>query len=309
MRQALKIGTRGSTLAKWQSAFIARLIEPRFPDLQISSTIIKTTGDKILNAPFAQIGKGIFVKEIEEALLDGSIDIAVHSMKDMPTDLPEGLKIGAVAKRHSPYDALCTANGTPFAELPQGAKVGTSSIRRQAQLLHSRPDLQITPLRGNVDTRLKKLHTEGLEAVVLAQAGLERMGLSENITEVFTPDVMVPAPGQGTIAIESRVDDNEVDAILAEINDAETLVASETERAFLEWLGGGCQVPVGCHAQIDGDSINMLAIIASPDGKELIREEISGSVTDHRAIGTELADSLLGKGGREILEKLIREGG
>lgn len=309
MRQALKIGTRGSSLAKWQSAHVAALIEAGLPDLQISTTVIKTIGDKILNAPFAQIGKGIFVKEIEEALLDRSIDIAVHSMKDMPTELPSGLKIEAVLERHSPYDALCTANGTPFAELQQGAKVGTSSIRRQAQLLHSRPDLVIAPLRGNVDTRLKKLHTEGLDAVVLAQAGLERMGLADNITEVFHPNIMVPAPGQGIIAIESRVGDDEVDAILAEINHSETLIVSDTERAFLERLGGGCQVPVGCHAQIDGDSINMLAIIASPDGGKLIREEASGSVTDNRAIGTKLADSLLDKGGRRILEALMREGG
>ena len=304
MRQALRIGSRGSRLALLQAEFIRSLIKSKFPEITTELHIIRTTGDKILDSQLSEIGgKGVFVKEIEDALIRNEIDIAVHSMKDLPTILPNGLTIGAVAERHDPRDVLVSKNDIKFNELPKGAKVGTSSLRRQAQLLNLRPDLQIFPLRGNVDTRVRKVRSEGLDSAVLALAGLERMGFKDEIAEIFPVDVLVPAPGQGALAVECREDDREINDIISQINHKESSISASAERAFLAELGGGCQVPVGCYARIKKDRINILGLIASTDGREIIREEIDGSVEIHQALGRELALTILNKGGREILSK------
>ncbi|HZX14125.1 MAG TPA: hydroxymethylbilane synthase [Thermodesulfobacteriota bacterium] len=304
MRQALRIGSRGSRLALLQAEFIRSLIKSKFPEITTELHIIRTTGDKILDSQLSEIGgKGVFVKEIEDALIRNEIDIAVHSMKDLPTILPNGLTIGAVAERHDPRDVLVSKNDIKFNELPKGAKVGTSSLRRQAQLLNLRPDLQILPLRGNVDTRVRKVRSEGLDSAVLALAGLERMGFKDEIAEIFPVDVLVPAPGQGALAVECREDDREINDIIFQINHKESSISASAERAFLAELGGGCQVPVGCYARIKKDRINILGLIASTDGREIIREEIDGSVEIHQALGRELALTILNKGGREILSK------
>jgi len=307
MRQALRIGSRGSRLALLQAEFIRSLIKSKFPEITTELHIIRTTGDKILDSQLSEIGgKGVFVKEIEDALIRNEIDIAVHSMKDLPTILPNGLTIGAVAERHDPRDVLVSKNDIKFNELPKGAKVGTSSLRRQAQLLNLRPDLQILPLRGNVDTRVRKVRSEGLDSAVLALAGLERMGFKDEIAEIFPVDVLVPAPGQGALAVECREDDREINDIIFQINHKESSISASAERAFLAELGGGCQVPVGCYARIKKDRINILGLIASTDGREIIREEIDGSVEIHQALGRELALIILNKGGREILSKGVR---
>ncbi len=305
MRRILRIGSRGSRLALWQTDFVRGLIESEFPEIKIEVFQIRTTGDKNLDLPLSKIGgKEVFVKEIEEALLQREIDLAVHSMKDVPTVLPGGLIIGAVAERHDPRDALISNGDIRFYELPKGAKVGTSSLRRQAQILYLRPELQIVPLRGNVDTRLRKLKTERLDSVVLALAGLERMGFKNEVTESFPVDVFIPAPGQGAIAVECREDDVEVAQILSKINHEDSRIAASAERAFLEKLGGSCEVPVGCYAVIKRDRIKILGLIASPDGREMIREEVEGPLKNHKASGRELARRILENGGRKILSNL-----
>lgn len=305
MRRVLRIGSRGSRLALWQAEFIKRLITRSLPDIKIEISVIRTTGDRVADLSLSLIGgKEVFVKEIEEALLLKEIGIAVHSMKDLPSTLPVGLKIGAVAKRHDPRDALVSKEGIRFDELPKGARIGTGSVRRQAQLLYFRPDLQIIPIRGNVDTRLRKLRNDGFDGVVLALAGLERMGLESEIAEVFSFDVLIPAPGQGAIAVECRGDDEEINQILLTINHEESEVATSAERSFLERLGGSCHVPVGCYAEVKEVRIKILGLIASPDGKNLIREDIEGSVQNHKSLGKELAERILLKGGEEILSNL-----
>lgn len=306
MRQSLRIGSRGSRLALWQADFIRGIIRAKFPSLKIEISVIRTTGDRVTDSPLSRIGgKGVFVKEIEEALLRGDIDIAVHSMKDLPTVLPDGLKIGAVAERHDPRDVLVSRNRIGFHRLPKEARIGTGSLRRQAQLLSLRSDLVILPIRGNVDTRLNKLKKEGLDAVVLALAGLRRVGLEGEITEVFSPEVLIPAPGQGIVAIECREDDREVGELLLQVNHMESHIVASAERSFLERLGGGCQVPVGCYAESRGGRMRILGLIASPDGSEVIRDEIEGSLDDHKSLGEELAGRILKKGGERILSGLI----
>jgi len=306
MKRLLRIGSRGSRLALWQADFIKGIIRAEFPNLKIEISVIRTTGDKIADSPLSRIGgKEMFVKEIEEALLRDEIDIAVHSMKDMPTALPKGLKIGAVAERHDPRDVLVSKDHIKFYELPKKATIGTGSIRRQAQLLCLRSDLRILPIRGNVDTRLKKLRNEGFDGIVLALAGLKRMGLESEVTEAFSAEVLVPAPGQGIVAIECREDDKEINEILLQINHRESEIVASAERSFLERLGGSCQVPVGCYAESKEGRIRILGLIASPDGGEVIRDEIKGSLDDHKSLGKELAERILEKGGERILSSLI----
>jgi hydroxymethylbilane synthase len=226
-------------------------------------------------------------------------------MKDLPASLPKGLTIGAVAERHDPRDALVSGSYHKFCELSKGAKVGTSSLRRQAQLLYLRPDLQILPLRGNVDTRLRKVRKEEFDSIVLALAGLKRMGFENEVTEIFPVDVIVPAPGQGILAVECRENDGEINDILYQINHKESNISGSAERAFLSGLGGGCQVPAGCYARITGERINILGLIASPDGSEIIREEIEGSSEIHESLGMELALRILDRGGKEILSRVV----
>lgn len=306
MKRSLKIGTRGSKLALWQANHVSDLLSTSNPELQIDIQIIKTTGDSVLDSPLSEIGgKGVFVKEIEEALLSENIDIAVHSMKDVPTILPEGLAISAVAKRHDPRDALISNIGLTLAELPEGSRVGTGSLRRGAQILHHFPNLQIISIRGNVDTRIRKLKESGeFDAIVLAVAGLERMGLGEEITEIISPDIMLPAPGQGIVAIESRAGDQETTDILRTINHLETEIAAISERAFLFRLGGDCNVPAGCNARLHDDLISLSGIISSPDGKMLIKEDASGPIEEASQLGEQLADMMLEQGGDKILERL-----
>jgi hydroxymethylbilane synthase len=306
MRRAFRIGTRGSKLALWQANFISNLISEKYPELHTEIQIIKTTGDTMLSSPLSEIGgKGVFVKEIEEGLLSQEIDIAVHSMKDVPTVLPEGLCIGAVAKRHDPRDVLISKDGLTLSELPDGARVGTGSLRRASQLLHNRPGLKIVSIRGNVDTRIRKLNESGeYDAIVLAMAGLERMGLGEEVTEIIAPEIMLPAPGQGIIAIECREDDMETMDVLKAINHNETELQAISERAFLLRLGGDCNVPVGCYALLSRDSINLKGIFSSPDGKVIIKKEANGPLDEALELGGQLAELILADGGDKILEEL-----
>ncbi|MGB2690904.1 MAG: hydroxymethylbilane synthase [Thermodesulfobacteriota bacterium] len=306
MKRSIRIGTRGSKLALWQANHVSNLLSTSNPELKIEIQIIKTTGDSVIDSPLSEIGgKGVFVKEIEEALLSDNIDIAVHSMKDVPTILPEGLAIKAVAERHDPRDALVSNIGLPLAELPEGTRIGTGSLRRGAQILHHFPNLQILSIRGNVDTRIRKLKESGeFDAIVLAVAGLERMGLGEEITEVISADIMLPAPGQGIVAIESRADDQETTDILRAINHTQTQIAAISERAFLYRLGGDCNVPVGCNARLNDNLISLSGIISSPDGKVLLKKDISGSIEEAQQLGEQLADMMLLEGGNKILEEL-----
>lgn len=306
MKAELKIGTRQSLLALWQSNYIAACLRERYPECRVELKKIVTKGDKILDVPLAQIGgKGLFTKEIEEELLDGTIDLAVHSLKDMPTVMPGGLCLTAITERANAGDAFVSNNYDNFAELPLGAVVGTSSLRRKAQLLAARPDLQITNLRGNVDTRLRKLDEGLYDAVILAAAGLERLGHGDRITSFIPASVCLPAVGQGALAIECRADDEETRAMLDFLNDAPTRQATSAERAFLGLVEGGCQVPIGVHAEVSGSAIRIEAVIAALDGSVVLRDTISGSADDAVKLGQELGKKMLANGGREILAAIL----
>jgi hydroxymethylbilane synthase len=289
------IGSRGSQLALWQANHIQDRLRALGAETRIE--IIKTTGDRIQDVPLAQVGgKGLFTKEIEEALLAGSIDLAVHSLKDMPTALPAGLILSAIPERQDPRDALI---GKPLNELYAGDRVGTSSLRRAAQLHALNRGLVIETLRGNVDTRLRKLDEGQYETIVLAAAGLRRLGWADRIREVLDPDVMCPAVGQGALAIETRDDGGAAHVLAAQLNHEPTRIAVTAERALLAKLEGGCQVPIGAHAVVDGASIFLRAIVASPDGQSVIKQDMSG--TDAVALGSALGERLLQSGAREIL--------
>jgi hydroxymethylbilane synthase len=293
----LRIGTRGSELALWQAHWVESQLKAHGHEVRIE--IIKTTGDKITDVPLAKVGtKGLFTKEIEEALLDGRADLAVHSLKDLPTELPEGLVLAAVPEREDPRDAII---GRRLDELPQGAKVGTSSLRRSAQLRKLRPDLVIESVRGNLDTRLRKLDEGQYDAILLAAAGLKRLGWADRIAEVLDPARMCSAVGQGALAIETRASGAGFDAVQS-LDHADTHVAVAAERGVLGALGGGCQVPIGAHATVTNGRVIVQAIVASPDGSELIRGEAEGKVADAAAIGSGLAADLLERGARRILD-------
>ena len=303
--QLLRIGSRGSKLALWQARYIKSIIQRASPDLSIDIKIIKTTGDNFVDSPLSDIGgKGVFIKEIEEALFREDIDIAVHSMKDVPTILPKGLKIGAVAPRHDPRDVLISKHNIRFQNLKKGARIGTSSLRRQAQLLGLSSGIEVVPVRGNVDTRLKKLETSQLDSIVLAMAGVERMGLRKRVTECFPIDTLVPAPGQGAIAIECRDDDSEIEKIVCKVNHKESEITSMAERSFLEMLEGDCKIPAGCYASVEFDKMNMIGLIASPDGTFIVKQRINGDIENHVNLGRELGRKILGRGGREILSAI-----
>ena len=269
MRNHIRIGTRKSTLALWQSEYVKSELQRLYPGITVELVHFNTKGDRILDKPLAEVGgKGLFTAELEAAMHAGDIDIAVHSLKDMPTELPDGLTLGAISKREVPFDALVSPKYKTLDQLPEGARIGTSSLRRQAQLLHRRPDLRIEVIRGNVQTRLGKIETEGLDGVVLAQAGLKRLSLDDRITQVFTADEMIPAVGQGALAIECRSDDTEMLEILSKIDDEPTRLAVEGERSFLNQLNGGCQVPMGVYGTVEKGQLNLKALIASLDGKK-----------------------------------------
>ena len=306
MKAVLKIGTRQSLLALWQSNHIAACLRKQYPECEVVLKKIVTKGDRILDVPLAQIGgKGLFTKEIEEDLLSGEVDLAVHSLKDMPTVLPEGLCLTAITERANVGDAFVSNDYACFEELPLGAVVGTSSLRRKAQLLAARPDLTIRDLRGNVDTRLRKLDEGLYDAVILAAAGLERLGHGDRIKAIIPSDVCLPAVGQGALAIECRTDDAEVRQMLDFLNDQPTVYATAAERAFLGLLEGGCQVPIGVHADVNGEQIKIEAIIAALDGSNVLRDTIEGAAVDAVALGQKLGKKMLANGGQKILAAIL----
>ena len=298
----LRIGTRGSALALWQAEWVKAQLLAAHEELAVELLVIKTTGDKILDVPLAKVGgKGLFVKEIEEALLEGKADLAVHSVKDMPAELPEGLHLAVMPPREDPRDALISRNGAGLEALPHGARVGTSSLRRAAQLLHLRPDLRIETLRGNVDTRLRKLESEGFDAIVLAAAGLKRMELSHVVSEYLEPERMLPAVGQGALGIETRTGDAFTNEMVASLAHPETMTIVRAERAFLKRLEGGCQVPIGAHATMEGETLILTGMVADLEGVRLIRKELRGDAQQPEVVGERLAEVILESGGAEIL--------
>lgn len=302
----LRIGTRASQLALWQANWIKSELERQYPGILVELVKIKTMGDKILDVPLAQVGgKGLFVKEIEEAMLRGEIDLAVHSMKDVPTEFPEGLGLVVTTKREDPRDAFIS-DGIPFAQLRQGARIGTSALRRQAQLLKARPDLEMVIVRGNVETRIRKLKEEHLDAVILAAAGLNRLGFSDVITELLDTDFSIPAIGQGALGLECRLDDAATIEALSFLNHSDTAAAVAAERALLKRCEGGCQVPIAAHGTVSGETLTLVGFIASVDGKQTVRDSVSGNVLDAVRLGTGLADQLLAAGGKAILEDVYQ---
>lgn len=297
------IGSRGSQLALWQARYVAARLEALGEIVEIR--VIRTTGDKITDVPLAKVGtKGLFTKEIEEALLAGDVDLAVHSLKDMPTELPAGLTLAAVPEREDPRDAII---GARLADLPSGALVGTSSLRRSAQLHALRPDLRVESVRGNLDTRLAKRDAGQYDAILLASAGLRRLGWHDRIAEELDPAVMCPAVGQGALAIETRADGGAAWNLCRQLEHAPTRAAVTAERAVLGTLGGGCQVPIGAHATVQGGMLHLRAVVIAPDGTDVIRRESSGPVADAETLGRRLGEHLLAEGGRQILERVYAQ--
>ncbi len=305
MKERLILATRKSKLALAQSTWVKNCIEKQWPGCTVELLKVTTKGDKILDVPLAKVGgKGLFVKEIEEAMLDGRADIAVHSLKDVPTEIPDGLEVSIFPEREDVRDALISRSGDCLDDLPQGAKVGTSSLRRMAQLRLLRPDLQIESLRGNLDTRLRKLDEGNFDAIILAAAGLNRLGLSDRISCLLPTKDMIPAIGQGALGIEFRSDDEETRKMLEPLHHKETAICVEAERAFLQTLEGGCQVPIGALARLDGEALTIEGIVADEQGSRVIRESAKGSASGARALGEDLANTILELGGREILEEV-----
>ena len=307
-RRTLRLGTRGSALALWQANWTKSELEKRWPGLTVDLLPIKTTGDKILDVPLAKIGgKGLFTKEIDEALLDGRIDLAVHSLKDVPFQLPEGVDLGAVPEREDPRDAFIS-NGPKLQELRVGANIGTSSLRRQVQLRHRFPALNLVTLRGNVDTRLRKLAAGEFDAIILAVAGLKRLGHESRITQILDDDVMVSAAGQGALGIVCRTGDDATRRFLEALNHAPTHMAITAERGLLRALGGSCQVPVAARARLMGVGLTVKGLIASLDGRRVIEDEFTGSPERAGELGFELGQKLLAMGAGEILAEIARYG-
>ncbi len=305
MPAALKVGTRGSALALAQARWVADQITGRHPGYRVELVLIKTTGDKIHDIPLAQVGgKGLFIKEIEEALVSGLIDLAVHSLKDMPAEVPEGLMLGAVPPREDFRDVLISERYGSLGEIPPGGRVGTGSLRRRAQLLHHRPDLEVVALRGNVDTRLKKMATLGLDGLILAAAGLNRLGLGRVKRTVLPETQMLPAVGQGALGLEVRADDYRTLDLVVFLDDPATRVAVSAERAFLARLQGGCVVPVAALGQVAGENLTLEALISDLEGRQFLKGKINGAGSDATFLGGQLAERLLDRGGREILAEL-----
>ena len=301
----LRIATRKSQLALWQAEHVAALIRKAHPGITVELLPMSTKGDRIQDRSLAAIGgKGLFIKELEAALEDRRADIAVHSMKDVPGDLPDGLMIAAVLTRADARDALITRGPLRLEDLPRGARLGTSSLRRQAQLLAARPDLRIEALRGNVDTRLRRLDNGELDAIVLACAGLTRLGLESRIAARLDPKVSLPAVGQGVIGIECRTDDLGSREALRALNDAATRTAVDAERAFAHRLGGSCQSPIAAYAQVEDERVSLVGLVAEPDGSRLLRDTISGSAANAQALGEQLAERVLAAGAGELLQRL-----
>ncbi|RMG55682.1 MAG: hydroxymethylbilane synthase [Acidobacteria bacterium] len=303
MKEKLIIGSRGSQLALWQAHFVRQRLTA-LTERPIEIVTIKTTGDRFLDAAVTTLDKGVFVKEIERALLEGRIDMAVHSMKDVPTDIPEGLTMGAICARHDVRDCLLSRDGQTLESLPSGSRVGTSSWRRKAQLRHRRPDLEFVDIRGNVDTRWRKLCEGSYDAIVLAKAGLDRLGWTDRITQVLSTETVLPAVGQGALGVEVRTDDREVLALLSSIDHPPTRVAVMAERALLRALHGGCQVPMGAWGHVEGDVLWLEVCIISLDGERIIRDRLSGSPSEGERLGAHLARKLTAQGADRILEEV-----
>ena len=300
--RTVKIATRKSPLAMWQAEYVRDELIKLHPDLQVELVKMSTQGDKILDVPLAKVGgKGLFVKELEQGMLAGDADIAVHSMKDVPVELPHGLHLPVVCSREDPRDAFVSNTYSTLAELPQGAKVGTSSLRRECQLRTDRPDLDVIPLRGNVNTRLAKLDAGDYDAIILASAGLKRLGFEDRIRSVLTPEQSLPAIGQGAVGIESRVNDDEINALIAPLRCPDTWITVSAERALNKRLAGGCQVPIGGYALLDKGQIWLRGLVGRPDGSEMLRAEVSGKAEDAEALGIALAEDLLAQGADKIL--------
>lgn len=305
----LRIGTRGSKLALWQAHHVANTLKKMVPGLRVDLEVMKTQGDKILDVALSRIGdKGLFTKEIEIALIENKVDLAVHSMKDLPSVLEPGLCLGAVLHRENPQDVLLSSRGYSFADLPHKAVVGTSSLRRIAQIKARRPDIVITDLRGNVDTRIRKMEEEGLDGIILAMAGVKRLGYQHRITDCLSQELILPAVGQGAIGVEIRAGDCSTQQLVHLIDDADARYEVEAERAFLRVLEGGCQVPVGSLARVAGPYLTLHGLIASVDGKQVYRGQIQGDKVDGEQMGRDLARQLLARGGAGVLEDIKRLG-
>lgn len=305
MKKTIRIGTRGSQLALYQAKKVKATLEGLYPELQVELKIIKTKGDKILDVALSKIGdKGLFTKEIENELIDGSVDIAVHSLKDLPTKLPEGLKLGAVLERGEFRDAFVGRNGKKLADLKAGDVVATSSLRRIAGLLKINSQIVIKDIRGNVNSRLQKMEDGYCDAMIMAAAGLQRLELDSYITEIIDPEVVMPAVSQGAIAIETRMHDSEVDVLMEKVNHTPTWNAITAERAFLARLEGGCQVPLGCYSKVEDGVLTLSGFVASVDGTQYIRETISGEVGKGAELGVQMAEKLIERGAGQILNQI-----
>ena len=298
------IGTRGSDLALWQAEFVRKSLEAEFPEIEFEVKIIRTTGDEVLDVSLSKIGdKGLFTRQIEAELLNGGIDLAVHSLKDLQTEQPAGLVIGAMCKREKPNDVLISRDGKTLDDLPQGAKVATGSLRRRSQLLAYRPDLQISHIRGNLNTRFRKFDESDLDAMILAYAGVERLGMGERISQLIPTDVLIPAVGQGSVAVEIRENDKDVAAIVSRLDDVETRACVTAERALLRKLEGGCQVPIGGYATVEDETLTLDGIVGSLDGKRIFRETRSGQASEPAQLGEYVAQALLDQGADSVLSE------
>lgn len=304
----VRIATRKSALALWQAEFVKAELERFHADVRVELVPMSTQGDIILDTPLAKIGgKGLFVKELEQAMLDGRADIAVHSMKDVPVEFPEGLELYTICEREDPRDAFVSNNFANLNELPQGAIVGTSSLRRQCQIKALRPDLDIRDLRGNVNTRLGKLDDGQYDAIILAAAGLIRLKMSKRIADYIEPEVSLPANGQGAVGIECRIDDEVTKALLAPLEHTQTRIRVNAERSMNRYLEGGCQVPIGAYALVDGEQVHLRGLVGAVDGSEILRDEVTGHVNDAKELGIELAKKLLAQGADKILAEVYRD--
>lgn len=306
-KEVFRLGTRGSLLALQQANWVKNKLEEQNPGIEILLVHIKTSGDKLDIPLFKVGGKGLFVKEIEEALERREVDLAVHSAKDLPAVIPEGLSLIAFPEREDPRDVLVARDGKKWSQIPPAGRIGTGSLRRRAQLLFMRPDLEIVPLRGNLDTRIKKILAMNLDAVVVAAAGLRRMGWEDRITQYFSCDQMLPAIGQGVLAVEGRLGDERVSRIVGPLNHLPTAIGMGAERSFLRRLGGGCLVPIGGLAQVEGDRVHLRGLVASPDGRRIIQGTRKGKTEENETIGRVLAEELLNRGAGEILREACPE--
>ncbi len=303
----IRIGTRKSKLALWQANYVASQLKKHFPDIEIELVKITTKVDKILDVPLAKVGgKGLFVKEIEEAMLRNEIDIAVHSLKDVPTYFPEGLGLVAITEREDPRDAFLSVKYNSIEEMPEGAVLGTSSLRRKAQILEKRKDLVIKDLRGNVDTRIRKLEEGQYDGIILAYAGLKRLGLENKVKQIFEPDYMIPAVAQGFLGIEARLDDEETKRIVSVLNHRESELRAKAERAFLKTLEGGCQVPLAGYAEIIDGILKITGFVSDLEGKRVFKDTVEGKPEDAESLGETLAKKLLEAGAKEVLEEIYR---